>query len=226
MKYLLLLALLFTLAGVSASNYSIEFNQIDNDLVVREYLNSVISDQYVLSNELSDSDSGHYFIERVVAKDNYSFFSVILNFDSDVSIENEEIFPVGYIFETDGRIISVRWEYENVSKNDSFAFFVSLDTHEFNLFCYIILFIVFISLIVLVIFYLKKTSKLDKYLLDEERNILKFLKGEEKRESWQKKIQTQFSLSKAKCSRLIRNLESRGLIEKIPFGNTNKIRLK
>lgn len=74
MKYLLFLVVIFTIVGVSASNYSIEFNQIDNDLVVREYVNSVISEQYVLPNELSKSDKGYYFIEKVIAKEDYSFF--------------------------------------------------------------------------------------------------------------------------------------------------------
>jgi uncharacterized membrane protein len=43
---------------------------------------------------------------------------------------------------------------------------------------------------------------------------------------WQKQIQNSTGFSKAKVSRLVRNLESRGLVKKIPFGNTNKIRLR
>jgi len=42
---------------------------------------------------------------------------------------------------------------------------------------------------------------------------------------WQKQLQLKTGFSKAKLSRVIRNLESRSLVKKIPFGNANKIRL-
>ncbi len=61
-------------------------------------------------------------------------------------------------------------------------------------------------------------------LIDNEQKIVNFLK--ENGEVWQKQIQQATSFSKAKVSRILRNLEERGVITKTIYGNTNKIALK
>jgi uncharacterized membrane protein len=63
-------------------------------------------------------------------------------------------------------------------------------------------------------------------LLDTEKKVIEELKKADRNELWQKQIQNLTGFSKAKVSRLIRDLETRGLVKKIIFGNTNKIRLK
>ncbi len=65
-----------------------------------------------------------------------------------------------------------------------------------------------------------------EYLLEDEKKIIELLRKSNRRENWQRKIQEELEFSKAKLSRMVRNLESRGLIEKVPIGNTNKIKLK
>lgn len=72
----------------------------------------------------------------------------------------------------------------------------------------------------------KELEEVERHLLDEERKILEELRKADRHEMWQKQLQLNLNLSKAKASRLIRNLEARNLITKIPFGNTNKIVLK
>ena len=71
----------------------------------------------------------------------------------------------------------------------------------------------------------EKTSEKYGYLLDTEKKVIEELKKADKNELWQKQIQIATGFSKAKLSRLIRNIEARGLIKKIPMGNTNKIKL-
>lgn len=61
-------------------------------------------------------------------------------------------------------------------------------------------------------------------LIDNEQKIVNFLK--ENGEVWQKQIQQATTFSKAKVSRILRNLEERGVITKTIYGNTNKIALK
>jgi len=67
-------------------------------------------------------------------------------------------------------------------------------------------------------------EKLTRNLFEEERAIIEILL--EKGELWQKQLVLQTGISKVKLSRKLRNLEAKGLIEKVPYGNTNKIRLK
>jgi uncharacterized membrane protein len=61
-------------------------------------------------------------------------------------------------------------------------------------------------------------------LMDNEQKIVEFLK--QNGEVWQKQIQLATGFSKAKVSRIIRNLEERGVVTKTIYGNTNKIALK
>ncbi len=71
-----------------------------------------------------------------------------------------------------------------------------------------------------------KTEVLEEHLMESEKKVIDELKNADKRELWQKQLQLKTEFSKAKLSRTIRNLESRNIIQKIPYGNTNKIRLK
>ena len=63
-------------------------------------------------------------------------------------------------------------------------------------------------------------------LFEEEKLVVETLLKEKTRELWQKQLEQKTGLSKVKLSRKLRSLEAKGLIEKIPYGNTNKIRLK
>ncbi|MBI2151533.1 hypothetical protein HYU21_02280 [Candidatus Woesearchaeota archaeon] len=67
---------------------------------------------------------------------------------------------------------------------------------------------------------------LTRNLFEEERAIIETLFEADNQELWQKQLVLKTGISKVKLSRKIRNLEAKSLIEKIPFGNTNKIRLK
>jgi hypothetical protein len=62
--------------------------------------------------------------------------------------------------------------------------------------------------------------------IESEKTVVDLLKRAENNELWQKTIQKECEFSKAKVSRIIRNLEARGVVEKEVFGNTNKIKLK
>lgn len=70
----------------------------------------------------------------------------------------------------------------------------------------------------------KKKAVIVPTLIDKEQQVVDFLK--QNGEVWQKQIQQTTSFSKAKVSRIIRNLEERGVITKTIYGNTNKIALK
>jgi uncharacterized membrane protein len=60
--------------------------------------------------------------------------------------------------------------------------------------------------------------------MESEQKVVDFLRT--KGEAWQKQIQLSTGFSKAKVSRVVRNLEARGVVSKTPYGNTNKVALK
>ncbi len=69
-------------------------------------------------------------------------------------------------------------------------------------------------------------KELTKNLFEEERALIEVLLEAKGHELWQKQLQLQTGISAVKLSRKLRNLEAKGLIEKIPYGNTNKIRVR
>ena len=71
---------------------------------------------------------------------------------------------------------------------------------------------------------IKLKGRKELHLLESEASVINFLK-KSKGAAWQKQIQLKTGFSKAKLSRLVRNLESRRLVKRIPLGNTNKIKL-
>ncbi|MBI2665583.1 hypothetical protein HYX12_03115 [Candidatus Woesearchaeota archaeon] len=73
---------------------------------------------------------------------------------------------------------------------------------------------------------LRSKEELTRNLFEEEKLIIEILFNAPQQELWQKQLALKTGLSKVKLSRKVRNLELKGLIEKIPYGNTNKIRLK
>ena len=206
---------------VLARDYYIEFNQVGDKLIVKE--NNLSSSNEVLEK----TNIGYYFIKKIEADSNYTNFVVRLNLEKGAVANPEEIFPTGYVSSSDGQTISFTWSYSNVTKGKVFAFFVSIEDKNNNL-NYLWIFLILIILIggFFIFRYLRSKKDVNRYLLDEEKKVIQLLKQAEGKSLWQKNIQSSLGCSKAKVSRLIRNLDSRGLIEKIPIGNTNKIRLK
>ena len=100
---------------------------------------------------------------------------------------------------------------------------------------YNLLFILIPILLIALLFFIKLKPKqikekstekdITKNLFEEEKKIVEVLL-ENKEGIWQKQLQLKTGLTKVKLSRKIRNLEEKGVLEKIPYGNTNKIRLK
>jgi len=219
--------LLFSiLPSVFAQTYGLEFQQVYDKVVVKENANGS-GFNYLAVVSLDKSDSHYFFTYKYVFPANYTNAEVVFLVDS--GFVANEIFPQGYSLSNS----EIRW---NVSAGKPFAIFLNLDKKTNYVWIWIILLVIVFGV---VYFKVKKRkivvkhvakSKKEKidytYLLDEERKIIEMLKKSKRNEMWQNAIQKQGEFSKAKTSRLIRNLESRGLVKKIPFGNTNKIVLK
>ncbi|MDP2673041.1 MAG: hypothetical protein Q8O84_04480 [Nanoarchaeota archaeon] len=143
---------------------------------------------------------------------------------------------------SDGQRIILKWEEKELNEKFEVSVISEQIANLFNL-----NFILIIALIVGILFYVlyikkikkkkqvtaikrkkgkSKTEILEGHLMESEKKIIDELKNADKKELWQKQLQLKTDFSKAKLSRIIRNLEARNIIQKIPFGNTNKIKLK
>jgi len=72
----------------------------------------------------------------------------------------------------------------------------------------------------------QESKKLVPQFIEHEQMVVDLLAKAANNELWQKQILADTKFSKAKLSRIIRNLEQRGVVTKTIFGNTNKIALK
>ena len=62
--------------------------------------------------------------------------------------------------------------------------------------------------------------------IEHEQKVVQLLTQAPNQELWQKQLLASTQFSKAKLSRIIRNLEERGVVTKTIYGNTNKISIK
>lgn len=63
-------------------------------------------------------------------------------------------------------------------------------------------------------------------LYADEKAVVRLLESAPGHELWQGELVRQSGLSKVKVSRRIRALEAKGVVERVPVGNSNRIRLK
>lgn len=131
---------------------------------------------------------------------------------------------------TDGKKIMVYWEKENLSPNDSLQFSVlySLPSLLSNSLILVITGAIIVSMVAIAVF-LRRTGEKEtvtSVLNDDEKTIVNVLQ-DRKGSSPQKVLVREADFSKAKVSRLVRNLEERGVVEIQPLsGRENKIILK
>jgi len=155
---------------------------------------------------------------------------------------SSSVFPEPLAVLTDGQKITLEWQKENIEKNKGISIFVIFrEKTETDIFLIISVIVAIFLLLTFLILTkkrqkkakttktkkrkIKKTAEIEDHLLESEKAVINALK-EANKELWQKQIQLKTGFSKAKLSRVIRDLESRDLVKKIPLGNTNKIRLK
>ncbi len=151
------------------------------------------------------------------------------------NVSNESFYPKTGNTISDGRHIIVYWEKTDVKPDDVLGFEVSyvIEGPQNPFYDYLIISLTVVIIIAIIIlgFYFKVASKKQKL-----ENIMPLLKEDEKRiveilsshkgEAIQKTLVRESEFSKARVSRLVKNLKERGIINVEPTGRTNKVTLK
>jgi uncharacterized membrane protein len=136
--------------------------------------------------------------------------------------------PSGAMQGSDGRRIFVEWIYDKPQlgyTSDYTVVYEQVKTIDFNIFLFIISAIVIAFLIFLIFFFRRShVHNILPVLTDNERKVMEILIRDKKAD--QRVIVKETDFSKAKTSRIIQDLEKRGLVEKRAKGRTNIITLK
>ena len=129
---------------------------------------------------------------------------------------------------SDGRRIFVQWDYQNPKLGDTSDFAVvyeQVQPVDFNVFTVIIAAVIIAFLAFLVFFFRRsRVEDMLPVLTDNERRVMELVLRDKQID--QRKIVKETDFSKAKVSRIIQDLERRGLIEKRIRGRNNIISLK
>lgn len=244
--FLLLVFLFIPLASsLNQINYTIHKNEVfvslihEKDTIIKlpgDYSNFSSTSKYFIKNGLLyiygkgqiqyntklfiESKKGNFFI--VSGEDNLnSQIRIKLPLGSSLS-EKYPVYPKGYVLETDGQTITLIWN--QLGQKEIFVPY-ELKKNELPLYVtiFVILFAGGISF-----FYSKliKKEKLTTNLFKDEKKIIELLLKKKDHSSWTKNLVRESDLTKVKLSRTLRKLEEKNLIEKIPYGNENLIKLK
>jgi uncharacterized membrane protein len=144
-------------------------------------------------------------------------------------IANQSYFPSYGKTLTDGKHIMVYWEMENLTSGDNLQFSV-LYKMPVMIDYFLLISLTFIVLVVMIglTMYAKRKPKPMEItsVLNKDEKIIVDLLAKHKDKVIQKVLVRESDFSKAKVSRLVKNLKERGVIDVEPIGRTNKISLK
>jgi len=166
--------------------------------------------------------------------------SVIIKLPDKTLLAEKAILPISpsrYDIGSDGRRILASWSLKNKNPGDVIPIRIYYESvspvlPEFideNL-VYILIFILILIVIVGTLFIFRKVSKKSELVLsvlnENERLVVDIIRKEKKKQVDQRRIVNLSGFSKAKVSRIIQNLQERGVVESERRGRRNKITLK
>ncbi len=152
----------------------------------------------------------------------------------NITNETKPFYPLDGNTFTDGKHIMIYWEKENLKPGDKLIFSVLYEVPP-GYFSYQILVtgltIIIITTMIGIVFFLKKTPKKEKgeiiakILMEDEKKIVDLI-NKHGGNVIQRTLVRESGFSKAKVSRIIKNLKERGIIEVKSLGRTNKVILR
>lgn len=169
-----------------------------------------------------------------------SYIIIKLPENSVLAGENvsESYLPQGGKILTDGKKIMVYWEMNDLKVGETLQFSVLYDIPLTGgpLFNVIVVSLTMIIILVMIgiTFYIKKsTSKsvketaeiVSSVLNNDEKKVVNIVKQHDS-EVIQRVIVRETDFSKAKVSRIVKNLKERNILEVIPMGRKNKVKMK
>ncbi len=236
----------FTLSTPSVLNLTLERDAFDIALYIDSISSSYKLQQEQMHSTLATNRTGREFYLEYKTKEPLLENEFLTEIKSPFNIPNATVmlilngvtlkhgvnsarpslYPIPNAITTNGRSITIKWDTE-LSKSKGFAILALFSNRTTqNYLAYVLTVLILVSIAsATAIIKLKNKGKLLSYLLDEELKILEILK-KHKGIVWQTTLVRETGFSKSKITRMLRNLEARNLVEKIPIGNANKVKLK
>ncbi len=223
----------FSVDGTPSLSACKEERKVDGTLINCSVENgSFITLKFTSSDAVMMSGDELLFLMRLIFYQNYDVCKIKLTLPENYIIASNEhaeplIIPSPYQLYTAGNNQIVLWNVK-CGENALVELFVAgKRASKFSVPLYVAIPIAAIALIVISFFFLRKRKHpdiFDKFLVRDEKMIIDLLKN--KKEMKQKEIVRATGFSKAKVSRLLRNLEMRGVVVREKVGNACIVKLK
>jgi len=147
--------------------------------------------------------------------------------------ENYPLSPSDAKIGSDGRRITVSWEFENIEKGNVIPIRIYYESMtqgligKLNEKWFVVLVLAIIITAVIVNRFLSRRSQLVLSVLNEnEKMIVDLIKDQHTDKVDQRKLVKLSGFSKAKVSRIIQSLEERGIVEREKSGRKNRVSLR
>jgi len=145
-------------------------------------------------------------------------------------------YPKNAIITSDGRHVILEWNLKNPELGNTLLFSAIYEKvlpmmpktffNRFSQQIWLITFLVILFLLFLIYKVMERRKIAFELIREDERKILEYLEANKDKFVKQKDIVRHTGFSKAKVSRLITELEKRGIVERERIGRTNRVRLK
>ncbi|MCD6215499.1 MAG: MarR family transcriptional regulator [Candidatus Aenigmarchaeota archaeon] len=135
--------------------------------------------------------------------------------------------PANGVEGSDGRRIFVKWLWKKPELGTTIHVSLFYEKVKINESAVLAL-VVLVAIIMIYIFFSGKKSSYDvvlPVLTRDERTVMEMVLKSDKGEVDQREIVRELDASKSKVTRIIKNLEERGLVKKVHIGRKNKIKL-
>ncbi len=233
---------LYVVADQGLANYSL----IDNgntytlNITVNDSI-SFLNISYISNEDVFNKDNVNLFLidflfDKIIQK-----MIVTVDLPQGYLIYQEQYTPADAMISTNGEMISLGWVYTLVkSSTFSLQYFkpelqidlppppiiVEIPYINYSKQIIIVLasiaFIMFIWLMILPIYFKKKTK--EEFLVGFREDEVKAIQYIQKHKNiWQNKLIQVFNFSRAKTTRIVKKLVSKGLLRKEEYGRTNKL---
>lgn len=184
------------------------------------------------TSQVIERGENSYFITTFRPGQDTDFVSIELILPERALLKDEGTGPISPepdSVETDGRRISVNWSLEDLEEDEQIPLFVAYEEPRNVL--TLVLYLILIGLLAFGFVYKKRVQNKEdfekrfKHLVERERKVVDALMEEKDNIMWQKELQNATGFTKSKLSRTLKKMEERGIVEKIPYGTSNKVKL-
>ena len=218
--------------GDNVISYEITNNEFYNIVINKDVTNGQtyrLRLEFDIKGLVSQLDDKYIFSFRYEPSEKLSNLNLDVNLPRGFVLSDLEsaVSPSGYNVRTDGKDIQLSWNLRDVSTEQSFIIIYErgIISNSGLITGLIIASIALVAIIGVILFYRKeKKDVVSGVLSGDENRIMSMI--ESNVEITQKQVVKDTGFSKAKVSKIIRRLEEKGIVEKIPYMATNKLKIK